>query len=79
MPKKFNGVNTKAEAARERKAAAKHAAADRKRQEEEDLYWKDDDKHAARKEHRKVHAEYAIRVSVNASRRYLCLLAGRTR
>lgn len=61
MPKKFSGVNTKAEAARERKAVAKQAAADRKRQEEEDLYWRDDDKHAARKEHRKVRTPLSVK------------------
>ena len=54
MPKKFKGVNTKAEAARERKQTAKTAADEKKRQEEEDEYWRDDDKHVARKEQRKV-------------------------
>ena len=56
MPKKFKGVNTKAEAARERKQAAKSAADEKKRREEEDEYWRDDDKHVARKEQRKVAA-----------------------
>lgn len=54
MPKKFKGVNTKAEAARERKQTAKAAADEKKRQQEEDEYWRDDDKHVARKEQRKV-------------------------
>ncbi len=54
MPKKFRSVNTKAEAARERKAAAKESAAEKKQREEEDLYWQDDDKHVARKQDRKV-------------------------
>ena len=54
MPKKFKGVNTKAEAARERKQTAKAATDEKKRQQEEDEYWRDDDKHVARKEQRKV-------------------------
>ena len=54
MPKKFRSVNTKAEAARERKAASKHAIEEKKRQEEEDTYWRDDDKHVLRKLDRKV-------------------------
>ena len=54
MPKKFKGENTKATAARERKAATKQASEDKKRREEEDVYWQDDDKHAARKQEKKV-------------------------
>lgn len=54
MPKKFRSVNTKAEAARERKATAKEAAEEKKRKEEEDSYWRDDDKHVTRKQDRKV-------------------------
>ena len=57
MPKKFSGVNTKAEVARERKASAKQAVADKKRLDEEDAYWRDDDRHGARKDQRKVMSE----------------------
>ena len=54
MPKKFKGVNTKAEAARERKATAKAEEDARRQKAAEDEYWRDDDKHAARKQLRKV-------------------------
>lgn len=57
MPKKFQGENTKSDAARARKAEAK-AAADAKRQQElEDAFWKDEDKHVLRKEQRKEERE----------------------
>ena len=54
MPKKFKGVNTKAEEARSRKEAAKVAEKERKQKEEEDKYWEDNDKHVMRKQQRKV-------------------------
>ncbi|XP_006898318.1 PREDICTED: coiled-coil domain-containing protein 124 [Elephantulus edwardii] len=57
MPKKFQGENTKAAAARARKAEAKAAADARKQKELEDAYWKDEDKHVMRKEQRKEEKE----------------------
>lgn len=67
MPKKFKGVNTKAEAARDRKQAAKAAADEKKRQEEEDEYWRDDDKYVARKEQRKVSTIHFSQLPATAS------------
>lgn len=55
MPKNFKGTNTKAVAARERRAAAEADRVALKEREAEDAYWRDDDKHAARKQQRKVH------------------------
>uniref|UniRef100_A0A0N5AWM2 Coiled-coil domain-containing protein 124 n=1 Tax=Syphacia muris TaxID=451379 RepID=A0A0N5AWM2_9BILA len=57
MPKKFNGENSKAAAARARKDAIKQEAKAKKKQEEEDAYWRDDDKTNARKLQRKEEAE----------------------
>ncbi|XP_004698197.1 coiled-coil domain-containing protein 124 [Echinops telfairi] len=57
MPKKFQGENTKAAAARARKAEAKAAADAKKQKELEDAYWRDEDKHAMRKELRKEEKE----------------------
>ncbi|XP_007943539.1 coiled-coil domain-containing protein 124 [Orycteropus afer afer] len=57
MPKKFQGENTKAAAARARKAEAKAAADARKQKELEDAYWRDEDKHVMRKEQRKEEKE----------------------
>lgn len=54
MPKKFNGENSKAAAARARKEATKHEQDERRKKEEEDEYWRDDDKHINRKLQRKV-------------------------
>ena len=54
MPKKFKAVNTKAEAARERKAAAREEESARRQQAAEDEYWRDDDRDTARKQQRKV-------------------------
>ena len=53
MPKKFKGENTKATAAKERKAAAREAAEQEKKQREEDELWRDDHKLTARKQERK--------------------------
>lgn len=53
MPKKFKGENTKASAARERKAAVLHEQQEKKKKEEEDAFWADDDKHLAKKQQRK--------------------------
>lgn len=54
MPKKFKGVNTKAEEARNRKAEAKAAEKERKEREAEDKLWEDNDKHVTKKQNRKV-------------------------
>lgn len=57
MPKKFKGENTKASAARERRAAQHAEAQAKKEKEVEDAYWADDDKHVARKQQRKEDKE----------------------
>lgn len=57
MPKKFKGENTKAAAARQRKADARHEKEERLAKEKEDEFWKDDDKHAMRKQQRKEDKE----------------------
>ncbi|XP_031837006.1 coiled-coil domain-containing protein 124 [Nomia melanderi] len=49
MPKKFVGENSKAVAARARKAAAKEAESTRKALEAEDKAWQDDDKQLLKK------------------------------
>lgn len=54
MPKKFAGENSKAVAAKARKAAAQEEQAQKKQKQIEDEYWKDDDKNAAKKQARKV-------------------------
>ena len=54
MPKKFKGTNTKAEAARARKAAVKEASDTKKREEEENALWEENDKLVLRKLSRKV-------------------------
>ena len=54
MPKKFKGVNTKAEETRARREAVKVAERERKQKEEEDKFWEDNDKHVLRKQNRKV-------------------------
>ena len=53
MPKKFQGMNSKAVEAKARKAAAAAAALEAKKKVQEDDYWKDDDKHAKKKMLRK--------------------------
>ena len=53
MPKKFQGMNTKAVEARARKSAASAAAQQAKEKAAEDEYWRDDDKHANKKMQRK--------------------------
>lgn len=57
MPKKFKGVNTKAEETRARREAVKVAERERKLKEEEDKYWEDNDKHVLRKQQRKEEKE----------------------
>ncbi|XP_031571928.1 coiled-coil domain-containing protein 124-like [Actinia tenebrosa] len=57
MPKKFKGVNTKAEEARSRKLEAKAAEKEKKEREEEDKLWEDDSKHVAKKLQRKDEKE----------------------
>lgn len=57
MPKKFQGENTKAQAARARKAALQNEKEEMRRKAEEDAYWADNDKHVKRKEQRKDERE----------------------
>jgi len=57
MPKKFQGGNTKAVEARERKADTKRTNEEKKKKEVEDRYWEDDDKHVQAKEKRKQEQE----------------------
>lgn len=57
MPKKFVGENSKAVAARQRKAAAKEAEVEKIKKKVEDEYWKDDDKQAVKKQQRKAEQE----------------------
>lgn len=54
MPKKFSGENTKATAARTRKAEARQVELERIETQKEDAYWADDDKHVQRKLQRQV-------------------------
>lgn len=54
MPKKFTGENSKAAAARAKKAAAKEADDSKKQKEIEDALWKDEDKQVLKKQQRKV-------------------------
>lgn len=54
MPKKFAGENSKATAAKAKKAAAKEAEESKKQKEIEDAYWKDNDKQVLKKQQRKV-------------------------
>lgn len=54
MPKKFASENSKAVAAKARKAAAQEEQVLKKQKEVEDEYWKDDDKNLAKKQARKV-------------------------
>lgn len=56
MPKKFAGENSKAVAARARKASAKETENLKKQKEQEEAYWKDDDKQILKKQQRKVNA-----------------------
>ncbi|XP_054277722.1 coiled-coil domain-containing protein 124 [Macrosteles quadrilineatus] len=57
MPKKFVGENSKAVAAKARKAAAEEEKAALKQKQLEDEYWKDDDKSLAKKQARKEEQE----------------------
>ncbi|KAL4227620.1 hypothetical protein ACF0H5_013061 [Mactra antiquata] len=57
MPKKFKGENSKASAAKERKAAQQAEVQAKKQKEVEDAYWADDDKHVAKKQARKEDKE----------------------
>ncbi|XP_011300689.1 coiled-coil domain-containing protein 124 [Fopius arisanus] len=57
MPKKFVGENSKAVAARARKAAAKEAEHSRKAQEAEDKAWEDDDKQIQKKKQKQEELE----------------------
>lgn len=54
MPKKFVGENSKAVAARARKAAIKDAENSKKAQEAEDKAWQDDDKQLLKKKQKQV-------------------------
>lgn len=57
MPKKNSGENSKAVAAKARKAAVKVAKEAENPKKLEDLYWKDDDKHILKKQQRKAEHE----------------------
>lgn len=57
MPKKFVGENSKAAAARARKASAKDAENAKKQKDLEDQYWKDNDKLILKKQQRKEEQE----------------------
>ncbi|XP_012270130.1 coiled-coil domain-containing protein 124 [Orussus abietinus] len=57
MPKKFVGENSKAVAARARKAAAKEAENTKKAQEAEDKAWQDDDKQLLKKKQKQEELE----------------------
>ncbi|CAH0380890.1 unnamed protein product [Bemisia tabaci] len=57
MPKKFVGENSKAAAARARKAQASEEKEAIKKKQIEDELWKDDDKHVQRKQQRKESKE----------------------
>ncbi|XP_076301136.1 coiled-coil domain-containing protein 124 [Lasioglossum baleicum] len=57
MPKKFVGENSKAVAARARKAAAKEAETTRKAMEAEEKAWQDDDKQMLKKKQRQEEQE----------------------
>lgn len=57
MPKKFVGENSKAVAARARKAAAKEAENTKKALEAEEKAWKDDDKQLLKKKQRQEELE----------------------
>lgn len=54
MPKKFIGENSKAVAARARKAAVKEAETIKKALEAEDRAWQDDDKQLLKKKQKQV-------------------------
>jgi hypothetical protein len=54
MPKKFKGVNSKAEEARARKAEDKASEKEKKEREDEDKLWEDNDKHVMKKQQRKA-------------------------
>lgn len=56
MPKKFVGENSKAVAARARKAAAKEAETVKKVKEAEDKAWEDNDKQVLKKKQKQVRA-----------------------
>lgn len=55
MPKKFVGENSKAVAARARKAAVKEAENIKKALEAEDRAWQDDDKQLLKKKQKQVY------------------------
>lgn len=57
MPKKFKGINSKAEETKARREAVKVAEKERKQKEEEDKLWEDNDKHVLRKQQRKEEKE----------------------
>eukprot|EP00088_Acartia_fossae_P021985 TRINITY_DN23311_c0_g1_i1.p1 TRINITY_DN23311_c0_g1~~TRINITY_DN23311_c0_g1_i1.p1 ORF type:complete len:222 (-),score=65.53 TRINITY_DN23311_c0_g1_i1:237-902(-) len=57
MPKKFAGENSKAVAAKERKAEKANAEKAAKKKAEDDAYWADDNKALAKKQARKDDAE----------------------
>lgn len=64
MPKKFVGENSKAVAARARKAAAKEAETIKKALEAEDRAWQDDDKQLLKKKQKQVCRNRRKRTSI---------------
>lgn len=60
MPKKFVGENSKAVAARARKAAAKEAETIKKAIEAEDKAWEDNDKQLLKKKQKQVRPELSL-------------------
>uniref|UniRef100_A0A1I8J824 HMG box domain-containing protein n=2 Tax=Macrostomum lignano TaxID=282301 RepID=A0A1I8J824_9PLAT len=60
MPKKFQGENTKAAAARARKESQKAEERQKKAEAEENEKWRDDDKQMARKQMRKAEKEAKV-------------------
>jgi hypothetical protein len=57
MPKKFDGENSKAAAAKARKDAAKNAEKQKKEEAEAEEYWRDDDRNVAKKKQRQEDKE----------------------
>lgn len=72
MPKKFVGENSKAVAARARKAAVKEAETIKKAQEAEDKAWEDNDKQVLKKKQKQVRVlELSIKQTLRMFDRYM--------
>lgn len=61
MPKKFSGVNSKAEAAKAAKAEKAEAEKMKKKKAEEDAAWEDNDKSLAKKQVRELE-QFVVRL-----------------